>query len=752
MNLLSFISLIAFFIFLFTGIYVFLDDYRSKLHQWFLLFSISFAIYSLSYTFLYFAATRDFAMTWFKVSSIGWTLFPPLLLNIAFSLTGYHTKLNRWTIQPLIFLPGVVFILRSIFYKLYVHEFIWNGYYWKFVPDFSSAWLWTYLVYLTTYVAASFILILRWRNATTLNKHRIMGGIILWVLGIAYFFSMSSNMLLPYLGIHKLPEFAHLACSVVIIGFGFALVKYRHISVKPETTGETLFPVLNDMLFLTDNNLVILHINKALKDATGFYAAELRGKPLREFADWPNGWPDSGRPGMDTPDETVTNINLRTKNGDLLPVMMTGKAVLDDYNDLTGYVFVATNISAEVRLRNEIEERRELQYELTKAREQAGESDRLKSTFLSNISHELRTPLNGILGFTEILKLELNDTSFSEIADHIDRSGNRLLGTLNSIIDLSLIETNKNEIDKQPVNLSDLIKSKASLYKNYAESKNLYLEIKINESRIMSRTDQRLLGHVLSNLLDNGIKYTDSGGLEVSCRQVSSGNRYWALIKVQDTGIGISKEDFSKIFERFRQSSEGQNQAYEGMGIGLSICKHFVELLDGEIWVESKEGEGSSFFVKIPSYFTEKTIKEESETDEVAETNDTEDHAGKVRPCLLVVEDERSNREYMKYILSEFYEVDVTESGIRALEMAGKNRYDAIFMDVNLNREMTGMEAVKKIRAIKNYSDCAITAVTADVLKNIQGHLLQSGFTHYLPKPFTRNQLLKITQEMLGKK
>lgn len=749
MNLLSFISLIAFFVYLIAGVYVFLDNFRSRIHKAYLFLNLSFAVYSLAYTFFYLVPTKEFALTWIRISSIGWTLFPAILLNFALALTGEEKKLNDTIVQPLIFLPGIVFLIRSLIYRLYVDDFIWSGTFWKFIPDFSSIWLWMFLFYLTLYVLFSFLLILRWRNNNRLHKSRIMGSIILWLIVFGYTASLVSNFVLPVLQFHNIPEFVHLACSIVFVGIGFAIIKYKHTPLTSDSAGEPIFSVIHDMVFLTDEDLNILRANKSLTETTGFLTEDLHGKPLREFVNWPESWPEKPVPSQSMAHETQTGATIRSKSGERISVLMTGKAVIDDYNDLTGYLFVAIDIRSELKLKNETEERRELQYELTKAREKAGESDKLKSTFLSNISHELRTPLNGILGFAEILKLELKNSAFSDVADHIDQSGNRLLGTLNSIIDLSLIEANKNEIDKKAVNIPELIRSKASLYQGYAESKKLYLNISIPEQNIMSRTDPRLLGHVLSNLLDNAIKYTEEGGLEVSCRRISSGNRYWALITVQDTGIGIDKEDFSKIFERFRQSSEGHNREYQGMGIGLSICKHFVELLDGEIWMESTKGEGSAFYVKIPSYFT-KTDDDSVQKAEVGNSMDNKvDPQPNQRPCILVVENERSNREYMKFILTEFYDVDITESGIRALEMARKNKYNVIFIDVNLNREMTGIEAMKKIRDLSNYSKCAIAAVTANVMKNARKELIQSGFTHYLAKPFNKKQLLELTNQML---
>lgn len=428
---------------------------------------------------------------------------------------------------------------------------------------------------------------------------------------------------------------------------------------------------------------------------------------------------------------------------------MTCTPVHDNFKDRIGFILVGYNTSHEDKLRHEIEERREVEYELIKAREKAEESDKLKSSFLANLSHELRTPLNGILGFTEILRMELNNADLIEIIDFIDQSGNRLLGTFNSLIDLSLIETDKNEIDKSIVNISELLAQKASLYKNYASSKNLFMNINVESPQLRARTDPRLLGHVLNNLIDNAIKYTESGGITISLQKESINRRDFLKITVADTGIGIDEQHFSRIFESFSQISEGFNREYEGIGIGLNICRKLIKLLDGEIWVKSKLSEGASFFVRIPS-FQEKTT-----ADNKAITTASESHGPGTllaRPFVLVIEDERTNQEYMKYILSEFYEVDIAMNGHKASELAKKNSYDIMFIAVNLTTDTLGLHSLKEIRKTQHHQHIPVAAITANTLKKQHQWILRHGFTHYLTKPFSRNQLLMLAQTMLADK
>jgi signal transduction histidine kinase/uncharacterized protein HemY len=240
--------------------------------------------------------------------------------------------------------------------------------------------------------------------------------------------------------------------------------------------------------------------------------------------------------------------------------------------------------------------------EIIKAKEKAEESDRLKSTFLSNISHELRTPLNGILGFAEILQNELTDPVYIEMSEAIHNSGIRLLETLNSIIDLSVIENNKLELYITRVNLADLIKERVLLYKVVSAKENLEITYRCQSDNISIQSDPKILSNVLNNLIDNAIKYTKEGGVNIEAGIDETGQKPVVWINVSDTGIGIPQNRLGHIFDRFTQVSEGQNRDYEGAGLGLTICKKYIEVLQGQISVKSKLGKGSEFSIRLPVF------------------------------------------------------------------------------------------------------------------------------------------------------
>lgn len=744
MNTLSFLSILACFTYFVLGLYILLHNRQSALNRSFFYLSLVFAVYAFAYAFYYVSPDYQAMIHWHKISSVGWTLFPAFLLNFTLILTRHKLAEKPGLILPLMLLPGVVFLYLNISSGFYVLQYLTTGNYPVIIPNDTSLIFWLYILYLLAYTVLSFLLVLRWRMHTRLNKEKKQANVLLIIFVIIFVINISTNVVFPLARIQKFPDIAHITSLIMVIGIAYAILRYRLMMITPSSAANLVISRMNEYLFFTDKKGKIIRTNDFTVRNLGFTSGELEGKFFYEITDKES---KKELPPLNTRGERF-RLALVSRQGGKIPVSMISNRVMDKFDDLVGFVVVGYDTTQEDQLKREIEDRKLIEFELTKAKERAEESDKLKSSFLANVSHELRTPLNGILGFTEILKMEVEDPALIEIVEYIDQSGNRLLGTLNSLIDLSLIETNKNEIDKQMVNVSEMVKQKTELYKSYASSKNLYLETRIDSPQLKSRTDPRLLGHVLNNLLDNAIKYTEEGGISVYLTQESLNQRNYLRLKVEDTGIGIDESHYIKIFESFRQISEGFDREYEGIGIGLSICKNFIDLLGGEIWVESRLNKGSSFYVRIPAW--EGNGENNHSSGPAEEQQITKPVPRTSRPYLLIVEDEKTNREYMKYTLSESFEVDTTINGHKAFELAEKNKYDLIFMDVNLGREMSGVQALKKIRNLDGYQNTPVAAVTASVMKKQQEEFYRNGFTHYLAKPFKRRQLLDLAKKMLA--
>ncbi len=240
--------------------------------------------------------------------------------------------------------------------------------------------------------------------------------------------------------------------------------------------------------------------------------------------------------------------------------------------------------------------------ELKEAKEIAEEMNRLKSNFLANMSHEIRTPINGILGISQIIELETKDEAIKEYVSYQRESGKRLLTTIGSILSLSRMEAQSKEISLASISVNQLLRDTKSL-ENLAEQKELYWRFKESKKDLYCLGNETLLHQILYNIIGNAIKFTDKGGIELSV-QKHKHLEDTLEICISDTGIGISEEFLPKLFDSFEQESSGQNRTFEGSGLGLSIAKKYVELLEGKITVDSIKGEGSTFTILLPIHHT----------------------------------------------------------------------------------------------------------------------------------------------------
>ncbi len=382
--------------------------------------------------------------------------------------------------------------------------------------------------------------------------------------------------------------------------------------------------------------------------------------------------------------------------------------------------------------------------ELKIAKERAEESNRLKSHFLSLMSHELRTPMNGILGYSEILSLELEHSHLIEYAEGIYDSGKRLKDTLNSIINLSRLESNKREIYLSDVNIVERTKAMLKSHDKSAKKKNIALKFASSDDEIISQVDKTMFDVVINNIIDNSIKYTREGNVTVRIRKEKIKSESFVLIDIEDTGIGIPKDKFDLIFEEFRQVDEGQGRNFEGVGLGLAITKKFAQKLNGEVLVDSEIGKGSVFTVKLP---IEDIVEMPVPTKKAAKSKT------KVvdNKTMLLVEDEDITINVTKLFLKKYGTLEVARSGEAALEMTKQKQYDIILMDINLGKGLNGLETTKKIREDKNYKDTPIIAVTAYALDSDKEQFLKEGCSHYLPKPYNKKDLYEIIDSIWKK-
>ncbi len=293
---------------------------------------------------------------------------------------------------------------------------------------------------------------------------------------------------------------------------------------------------------------------------------------------------------VDIGQSVILERNLLGKNGESIPIEMNSKKP-----DKQHYLAIIRDLRDRKNAEDELKKHNQ---ELQVAIEKATESERLKSSFLANMSHEIRTPMNGIIGFSELLKNQtLTPSQKEDYLNLILSSGQQLLDIINDILEISKIETGQIEITKSKFDLIMLLKNVKSFFAPMAEQAGNKIIINThNYTSLEIESDRSKIQQILTNLISNSIKFTINGTIEIKVQNKSTD----VFFEIKDSGIGIQQEYIPKIFDRFTQANNSSNPS-NGTGLGLSICKKLVTILEGQIWVESKINEGSSFFFSIPN-------------------------------------------------------------------------------------------------------------------------------------------------------
>ena len=392
----------------------------------------------------------------------------------------------------------------------------------------------------------------------------------------------------------------------------------------------------------------------------------------------------------------------------------------------------------------DISERKRMEEELIRARNRAEESTRLKSIFLANLSHEIRTPMNGILGFAELLETsKLNQKSRKNYINIIIESGERMLETINHLMDISEIEAGEIKIMNSVINICEQVKYICEFFKPETEKKGIAFSCKTNvPGDLVAITDREKLNAVLTNLVKNAIKYTDHGSVEFGCNIENSE----LLFFVKDTGIGISQEKHKVIFERFRQADESHTRNYEGIGLGLPIAKAYIEMLGGKIWVESEKEKGSVFYFTLPLGENPGVVSPEEKIQEETELPEKYDFSG---ITILIAEDEKDIQTYLQDIMkSTNAKIIMAGNGKEAINILEKNPDIKIaLLDIKMP-VMDGLEAARIIKSkYRNLPLIAQTAYSQNIEKKMAS---EAGFDAFISKPLNRAKLFKIIKNHLS--
>jgi len=377
----------------------------------------------------------------------------------------------------------------------------------------------------------------------------------------------------------------------------------------------------------------------------------------------------------------------------------------------------------------------ETNLELIIAKRKSEEGDKLKSAFLANMSHEIRTPLNGINGFVELLKNpDIKEDSRNTYINIIQSSSTQLLSIIDDIMDISKIESGQIVLHKSNTSINNILSEQYAFFTKQGNSKNLKLSHKLGlqEEQSVIFCDEKKIIQVLSNLINNALKFTVAGNIEFGYQLKGKFLEFF----VKDTGIGISKENYDKIFHRFRQVENGRSRIYGGNGLGLSITKALVNKMGGKIWVESKLGGGSIFYFTIP-YKPFLTINEKA----TGIGNQIVTRPNWSDKTILIAEDEDSNYLLIEELLSiTNVRLLHAKNGKEAIDYCKtNNQINLILMDMKMPI-MDGYEATKSIKQIR--PNMPILAQSAHVMPEDKARSISAGCIDYITKPINGQKLL----------
>lgn len=516
-----------------------------------------------------------------------------------------------------------------------------------------------------------------------------------------------------------------------------AMIHALKSAAGSRTEAESVLQCMEGAVFLIDCSDQIVASNPAARALLGYDEQELTGMPAAYCMDFPR---EIGAPAAPIRQRVLVDSGecvLLSRDGGRVPVVFSGAALERGPEART--IVAAHDISQRIRQEDYLRQ--------TAAR--AEQANRAKSQFLAKMSHELRTPLNAILGFAQIQKARLTEDSPDYLVkntEHTLSAGWHLLNLINDVLDISRIEENNLKLSMEECKLGEVVSHSRSLV--LADAREADVSLEIEDSPLLAMADYTRLKQVLVNLFNNAIKYNRPGGrVTFSASQRADG---MIECRIEDTGVGIRLEDSDAVFEPFTRLHHAESNAIAGTGIGLALTRLLVELMGGSIRFSSEPGVGTTFYLELKPAASQRL----PHSDAVLKNADSLSLAGEAQMTVIYVEDNAASLELMKAIMDPMPQVTLLTSTVaeEGISLAHKHQPDLIILDINLPGGMDGVVAARVIRDVPELSGIRLIALSADATEVGIEKALAAGFDEYLTKPLDIDKLLRLMNELQGRR